>query len=291
MWESLKSAVRWFLDRSIWYRLIISAILGALGGSTLVGFLNNYAVYFYAFWHGARVPVEGVPYLSLAASLVSFAMLMSSFLCATLIYGMFWFIASSLNKMFPKAHDDQSVQTDEENEEPAVPVSRRSTPSTWADWISFVSSILSSVIASLGFIGIKELFLRGGAVAASYWQVLVVFAVLSVVIVYLAFHPERTKWFAVCLTVLLVVSICVCLFIQPIYSRFLAEIRYGGGVDVTITTTDQTGKIQETTGALFLTTSESYILFVAQDSRFVEVGRPNVTMVSYSADGKRTVLP
>lgn len=53
------------------YRLMAGSALGALGGAAFLGFLNTYAVYWYAYSCGCRIPIEGVGYLSVAVALMS----------------------------------------------------------------------------------------------------------------------------------------------------------------------------------------------------------------------------
>jgi len=91
-----KLIIGWISNLSLWFKLLLGSLLGALGGSTFVGFINIYAVYNYAYHFGARIPVEGVPYLNFAVSVVSFAFLFVSLICATLVYGGLLLIAHTL---------------------------------------------------------------------------------------------------------------------------------------------------------------------------------------------------
>lgn len=81
--ERAQSLLLWIAQLSVWRRILVSTLLGSLGGSTFLGLLNIYAAYNYCFWFGVRLPVEGLPFLSLAVSLLSFALFSIISLLAT----------------------------------------------------------------------------------------------------------------------------------------------------------------------------------------------------------------
>ncbi len=57
--ETVKTASRF----SIPIKIILAGIVSALGGSGYIGFLSEYATYFYALSNGFRIPAEGVTIL------------------------------------------------------------------------------------------------------------------------------------------------------------------------------------------------------------------------------------
>ncbi len=206
--------------------------------------------------------LRGVPYLGLAVSLVSFSMLLTSFVCATFVYGQFLVIAMSLNWCFSKIKVNYSYEL-------------------MGGIVGILSSILSSLLTVMSYQGISSIIFTGGVVLQENWQILLVTVGLSFVIIYLSFNPQRVKWFAIFLTFFLVSSISISLFIQPVYTFFLSTIKYGGGVELKITMTDQKGKVDEIEGALFLTTSDRYILYIDTDSNFLEIPKSKVIKLSY----------
>ena len=58
--------------------MAIGAVIAALGSSTLIGFLTDYATFNYAVAYGVRLPTESVPYLAFATSLVSLLCMLSA---------------------------------------------------------------------------------------------------------------------------------------------------------------------------------------------------------------------
>ncbi len=79
----------WFWALPVWKRAILSSIIGAIGGSSIIGFFNTYALYYHALCQGFRVPIEGVEYINLAVSLMSFAIIIVSVLGTIILYQTF----------------------------------------------------------------------------------------------------------------------------------------------------------------------------------------------------------
>ncbi|WP_279451106.1 hypothetical protein [Aeromonas hydrophila] len=88
------------IKSKITYTLIIKAIISfllpVLGGSTVIGFLSELAVYKYAFESGFRIPVEGIPYLRPTVAIIS--MLIILLFISTFI-AMYFLIKMTSNKI------------------------------------------------------------------------------------------------------------------------------------------------------------------------------------------------
>lgn len=67
----------WFLNLTLSWRLLISGAMIYLGGPAFIGFLSEYATYYYALKSGVRPPVEGIPYLSATVTLASLFMVVT----------------------------------------------------------------------------------------------------------------------------------------------------------------------------------------------------------------------
>ncbi len=61
-------------------------LLTVLGGSGLLGILSEFATYSYAIYYGFRPPVEGIPYLRVTITLVSFVLVIISMVTIIVIY-------------------------------------------------------------------------------------------------------------------------------------------------------------------------------------------------------------
>ena len=79
-------------ELSIGFKLILSSILSALGGATFIGVLSEYATYYYSYSFGIRIPTEGVPYLSVLTSSLSFFVLFCSGIFFFIIYYFFKYV-------------------------------------------------------------------------------------------------------------------------------------------------------------------------------------------------------
>lgn len=64
--------LQWYADTPFFVRTLVTFILLAVTGSAFVAFLSTYATYWFAFRYGARIPVEGVPYLALSVAILGF---------------------------------------------------------------------------------------------------------------------------------------------------------------------------------------------------------------------------
>lgn len=72
-----------FIPLSIPVKLILGGLIGAIGGSGYIGFLSEYATYYYAWDNSFRIPAEGSPYLKIAITSITFLIILaSSFLFA-----------------------------------------------------------------------------------------------------------------------------------------------------------------------------------------------------------------
>ena len=80
MLDKLKELISGFMTTvSLGARIVIGTVLGALGSSTLIGFLAELGAVNYALAYGARLPTEGVPFLRYATTGLSLAIFLLAF--------------------------------------------------------------------------------------------------------------------------------------------------------------------------------------------------------------------
>ncbi|WP_429069658.1 hypothetical protein [Aeromonas veronii] len=70
-------------------KVTIGFLLTALGSSSVLGLLSEFAAYKYAIISGFRVPVEGIPYLRATVSLISLALIAVALLAYGITYPFF----------------------------------------------------------------------------------------------------------------------------------------------------------------------------------------------------------
>lgn len=261
--QAIRTILGWASGLSIWYRFTLGTFLGALGGSTFVGFLNTYALYNYAYHFGARIPVEGVPYLSLAVSVVSFAFLLVSLTCATLVYGLLLLVSLVLRNTFELVKTTYST----------VAKSR-----AWKVVGELIPPIVAGLTTSLGFnfatLRVSNVTLPDTVLVGS---ILVVALILSI----LAIWPYLVKWSAGLLTLALIGVVSFALFQAPFYASFLRLIRYGGGTAVELTCRTPSMCPGAGQAFLFLVTSEVYLLYNPTRRFFMEIPTGEVLRLDY----------
>lgn len=59
-------------------KMLLTGFVTALGGSGYIGFLSEYATYFYAWNNEFRVPAEGSPYLKITISSITFMLIFAA---------------------------------------------------------------------------------------------------------------------------------------------------------------------------------------------------------------------
>lgn len=92
--EEAISSIRELVKTYTWLQVVLGSFVAVLGGSSFITFLNKYAIYNYAVAYGGRLPAEGVPYIDIAISILSFAFLAVSLICALMIYGLLTIVRS-----------------------------------------------------------------------------------------------------------------------------------------------------------------------------------------------------
>ena len=262
--------ITWLSHLSIWQRLLLGTLLGALGGSTFIGFLNNYAVYNFAYQFGARVPVEGVPYLSLAASIISFAFLFLSLSCATLVYGLLVLITKILRVGFRSLVSNRNKSDDDKKR-------------LWR-LVEVVTSLASGIITAVISAITSDQFSRNSRSVFELeidWQLAMFIVVSGLVLAVLSMRPAWVKWFAAILTLGLVATTSVALFQPEFYGAFLRGIRYGGGTPISLVCEKELICSERDKINLFLITSETYLLFDSVTGEFVEIPKSEVDRVRY----------
>src|SRR5690606_10988102 len=99
MIEKLKSIVVNLLEANFVIRFAILTFLGALGGSSYIGFISEFASYYYAWDVGFRIPAEGIPYLKLTVSAFSFIAISLGVIVFSLVYfigqSILWYVSKT----------------------------------------------------------------------------------------------------------------------------------------------------------------------------------------------------
>jgi hypothetical protein len=247
-----------------WIKLALGSLVGILGGSSFITFINKYAIFNYTTSFGGRLPAESVPYIDVAVSILSFAFLTISFVSALLIYGLLTFIAGLIHKKFERIP------------EPITKV---------------LSGILTSVIISLAS-GLFSYINKNGShvldfITADFFNSSLIVLLLSAVFAALLIWKSLIRWFSLLATLSLILTVTTSLFDAKNYSSFLREIQYGGGVSTTIVYNSEKSTIS---GALFLTTNSNNIIWDSNNATFVEIPTNSINKMVFH-ENKKAELP
>ena len=215
-------------------KLILSA-LGAIGGAGILGFLSDYATYWYALSIGVRPPLEGVPYLSTAVAFISLSMLLTGAVCFIGVFGLFSFLLStpqrvSLWILRPFGYESTP---EEIREGPFANMKKASM----RERIFFVLGLTVTIVIlamAASFIGLWDIReVVPGYKVEWYWGVLLGFfwtLILSTILIFPAL-----KWpTSVVFTLVYFICAIVLLFQPVVYGELLRRVGYGGGLPITL---------------------------------------------------------
>ncbi|AYO09639.1 hypothetical protein D0784_09640 [Vibrio campbellii] len=240
---------------SPWLKLALVSFMGMLGGTTFVAFINKYAVYNYMLAYGARLPLEGVQFLDVAVSVMSFLVVFASLLSLFFAYGFMSLLANALHKMLSYFSLKKS----------AVSILSKMVASIIAVVISSSISIFDFVVKIFGF----KTTMKNDVLPATDITSLLVYSLVIAAFISLLVYKRAIKYFSICLTIASFVFISVSLFDAEKYSTFLNEIQYGGGVPVKVILKDKT----EINGNLIISTRDSMILWESESQEYIDVSK------------------
>ncbi len=86
-------------------RLVIGALLSAIGSAGAAGFLTKLSAYWYVLYYGVRTPADGIPFVAETAAVVSFVITLS----AAAIYLAAWTVLTAVRSF--KSEDDPEFPT------------------------------------------------------------------------------------------------------------------------------------------------------------------------------------
>jgi len=251
------------------FKMIITGLVAAVGGSGYVGFLSEYATYFYSWHLGFRVPAEGSPYLKIAISSITFLILISS----ALIYLILTYIIKLT--IFYKDNIDEI--------EARINISKvfrlLSPPFFFMKYLQSRFGLklflpFSIIIGILFFVALS----KDQNMQLTFTNR--VLLSISIALLYLvpALPLINKKYLTpaslIFVTLFLITSPLI-LFNQNIYSSILKEIGYGGSMKIKILRDNKTEDYY-----LLLRTTDS--IFVKQNNSYpIEIPLSQVKMLSY----------
>ncbi|RMM41901.1 hypothetical protein ALQ77_03195 [Pseudomonas corrugata] len=279
------------LSWSLPIKLIIGALLGALGGSSILGLLSEYATYFYAISYGVRPPIEGIPYLKASVTLINLAFLISGSLIYCLTILAFKIFAklnnwtSYLVKWRPNSRIPRLLMTFN----PDLSEYFKNKP-WWLGWAAAIAT--GTIIYSIFFIiaypqnltKIRPDILN---IAIISYSIFAAFAFITLI------RPSTIKWIALITTAIYFSAWVVFLFNPNYYSNLLRLVGYGGGIPVTIELIDSTSSKNNLDKKLYLIirSTEAFILLNDSTNQFIEIPKNQIKMIKHDTGGLDYLLP
>ncbi|GAB5400146.1 MAG: hypothetical protein Aureis2KO_17310 [Aureisphaera sp.] len=279
----------WFWALPLWKRAIFTSIIGIFGGSSVIGFLNKYALYLHAIRNNFRVPVEGVEYLDLSISLVSAAFLTISVIGTIIIYNLLRllkyifskFRSHRINKViksFTKFREVSEGMDDEDLMGLRLKNLRNSQKK-----MDFISNLFGSIFG--GFLTSVLLII------ASYYDneenlyliylLLISIIPLAIIIPRLIKNEVVIKQVTLGIILIAVVGFSSLLFIKPVYNTFLSGIKYGGEILVKIEYRKADNTVGQTEGQLLIRTKNSITIRKSEEQVIEEIPTERISRVLF----------
>jgi hypothetical protein len=249
--DKAKEVVGSFMSISLGLRIAIGVLLGALGSSTLIGFLAELGAVNYALAYGARLPTEGVPYLRYAATAISLSLFVIAF-AVLLIVNLI--ILGSIRQFL--ATPPISEQADKDSIA-SIPIRQY--------------ILIGAIPAFAATQGLTSIFaLLAPIKTLPQWVFFAFSSIATMLILVLARKPTWAKRLILSVFILTIGVFFVTAFTPSLYGKALLFARQGGGVDVRLEMNcdGKTPCDPLVVGKLFLRTTES---FVVRDEKTQEV--------------------
>ena len=264
MIEQIKQAYtfikKWFWALPMWKRTILTSIIGAFAGSSVIGFLNKYALYYHAFKQGFRIPVEGVEYLDLAISLISFSIILTSIIGTIIIYFCINLISDLTLKL--------------------LGIKDRIPPL----FFNGIKAILSITFAVFTSFVVKQNISIGSP--EDFEKVEIIYGIISLIMLFFMLYydvkkKKNNKILTLFFVALLIVILSSSLFNQKLYSNFLATIHYGGRISVVIEYRKADNTAASATGELLIRTSHSVTILNTDTCAHEEIPAERVSKIGF----------
>ncbi len=275
-------------------RLVITSLASAFVGSSVLGFLAEYASYTYALHYGIRPPVEGIPYLRASVTALAFSVVLLGISAFAVCY---WFLGSLAIRI--ERYVDMVRTTgklvrisglDDAAVDKTIQMFRARPLKTILKGMIVLSAL--AVLVSVAVTAMQGH--DDDAILATAAEV-VVYAAFCTLLVVLNWRPSLVPHLATCLAAVMVIVAPLLLFQPSRYAWLLRHMGYGGGIPVQVNVGDIDGSTAEgISGSLLLRTTEAVILLDSSRTQIIDVPIAKLRRLSHDSDALRSdtyVLP
>lgn len=284
-------------------KVTIGFLLTALGSSSVLGLLSEFAAYKYAIISGFRVPVEGIPYLRATVSLISLALIAVALLAYGITYPFFkttvklmsllLSLIPKLGKLIPpyKTTKDEATKDEATKDENnalddilkpvtyklsaiysaimsvVVMFSIHATPNIDMSFLTLLSNVLTDIGGMLS----NEMIARLDIIIQITLFLVIFLCYFSI------FKPNLVKWIALSIAAVAVLLGIFVMFNNALYSKFLNATGFGGGRPISIYSYENKEVI---TGDLLIQSNNYYIIKIPSN-RVIEYPANKISKVEY----------
>ncbi|WP_337020816.1 hypothetical protein [Pantoea anthophila] len=265
-----------FIPLSIPVKLILGGFLGALGGSGYIGFLSEYATYYYAWDNSFRIPAEGSPYLKIAITSITFLIIVASSFVFVGFYAMVKMIVY-FNKMIVPPQN-LILQRPGVNKSVKIAIIALNTPIKeeylkrlliWVTIVLFLALMTIGIIAKTQSASPDSLTYPALITLSSIATALYILPLVAIS------YKKTLIPISISMSFIFIVASPLFLFNQSAYSTILRVIGYGGGVRVVINNQNKPEY-----SSLLLRTTDS--IFIRQENQnAIEIPLSEVKEIKY----------
>ncbi|WP_337917100.1 hypothetical protein [Vibrio cholerae] len=266
MFRIIKKTAEMFFGLHIVARYLILSVASAMFGAGYIGLVSEFASYYYAWESGFRIPAEGIPYLAMTISTISFFLLVVFAVVFASVYlaGLYFaFYAIGMSLLFRKLGTDL--------------IGDFSNIHSKVKELSIGTALIIGVGVGVGIWIILSLVTYfKGEYTFNVWQ-LSRSIFLGILFIVLIWNKRMLTLFSLLTSLFSVIAVPHMLFNTDNYSNILRELRYGGGIEIGVTLKDNHELFEY---ELLLRTSNALILRDSQ-GRVSEVPMSNVLKITY----------
>lgn len=255
MYGQFRKITQYVTNTNFIVRYVIFSLLGAFSGTTYIAVVSEFASYYYAWTNGLRIPVEGIPYLKLTISTISFIAILagSAMFAVAYLFSSMLLWALGLSFQREKYKNLRSPLFGIFNKLSELPIG----------YVIFTGFIIFALLSGGTYLkeGDIDIFMlmRG--------------ALVSFFIPFIIWDKRTLVVFACIVSVGAAVAVPNELFKKDVYEDILRNLKYGGGLPVVI---DTMYDPQSMNYKLLLRTSEALMVETSEGKKLeIPVGKMN----------------
>ncbi|WP_440467399.1 hypothetical protein ACKI1H_00880 [Pseudomonas sp. YH-1] len=293
--SAIKALIAKFKGVATWSfpaKILLTALIGGLGGSSFVGFLSEYATYVYCVSYGIRPPAEGIPYLKASVTAASIFLLTSGstifiavLLAIKYIMGNLTVIESIFSRL--KSDKDDTL-LDKIRNELASPSRQAIRNLNWKQFLFILVPVFIllgwflafSILTKTDVITDPTFFQRHSAHTISI--LLSSFFLIPAIVIW---RPASLWWVAAIASITNVFFWITLLFTPKYHAELLQAIGYGGGLPITIELKEKSSAPINGQVNLLLRTGSSIIILEPKSSLITEISIDQIAKIQHGTGG------